>query len=234
MDGFAAKREAYAVWVEALGDALARGDAHGFSVALAGFDAVHDSEIRQAVRRVAGDLREALEQFREDSHLVDLAGRQVPDARHRLAHVLRLTDDAAHRTLDLVEKACPLADAAAREAARLRGRRRRATDTLDVEVQAFLERTASSMATVRNNLSEVLMAQGYQDLSGQIIRGVMKLVDELEAALGSLVRLSGATLGTERAADGTGAHGPAVPGIAAPTTVQGQQDVDAPLSGLGM
>ena len=40
----------------------------------------------------------------------------------------------------------------------------------------------------------MLMAQGYQDISGQIIRGVMKLVDELESALGSLVRLSGASL----------------------------------------
>ena len=46
------------------------------------------------------------------------------------------------------------------------------------------------MDKVRSNLTEVLMAQGYQDLSGQIIRGVMKLVAELETALVDLVRLS--------------------------------------------
>ncbi|MFO1408801.1 MAG: protein phosphatase CheZ [Steroidobacteraceae bacterium] len=77
------------------------------------------------------------------------------------------------------------------------------------------------------------MAQGYQDISGQIIRGVMKLVDELEAALGSLVRLSGATMAAP-AGDGAALHGPAVPGIETHTNVSGQQDVDALLSGLGM
>ncbi|MFO1408802.1 MAG: hypothetical protein U1F06_00250 [Steroidobacteraceae bacterium] len=70
------------MWVEGLRDALARDDAHAFSVALAGFDAVHDTEVRDAVRRVAVDLQTALEQFREDLRLADIAGRQVPDARH--------------------------------------------------------------------------------------------------------------------------------------------------------
>ena len=37
--------------------------------------------------------------------------RQVPDARQRLAHVLKLTDDAAHHTMDLVDQSCPLVDA---------------------------------------------------------------------------------------------------------------------------
>jgi chemotaxis protein CheZ len=233
MNAFSAKREGYAVWVEALRDALACGDSHGFSVALAGFNAAHDSEILHAVRRVAGDLRAALEQFREDSRLADLAERQVPDARARLAHVLRLTDDAAHRTLDLVERSCPLAEEAARDATRLRGMRRRATGTLDVEVQSFLDRTASHMAQVRSNLSEVLMAQGYQDLSGQIIRGVINLVEELEAALGILMRLSGASAAVLHSG-GPGLHGPAVPGVELHNSVSGQQDVDALLSGLGM
>ena len=50
--------------------------------------------------------------------------------------------------------------------------------------------TGADMGKVRANLSEVLLAQGYQDLTGQIIRGVMKLVGELEIALADLVRLS--------------------------------------------
>jgi chemotaxis protein CheZ len=233
MSAFSSKREDYAVWVEALRDALARDDAHAFSVALAGFNGVHDSEIRHAVRRVASGLRAALEQFREDSRLADLAGRQVPDARQRLVHVLHLTDAAAHRTLDLVEKSCPLADEAAREATRLGSAGRQAPEALDAQMQAFLERTARHMGQVRNHLSEVLMAQGYQDLTGQIIRGVIKLVDELEAALGSLMRLAGVSPAAARVAE-AGLHGPAVPGIDQPGNVSGQQDVDALLSGLGM
>ena len=72
-----------------------------------------------SVRKVRGDLQAALERFRSDSRLPELTERQVPDARLRLAHVLKLTDDAAHRTMDLVDQSCPLVDAVAHEAQRL-------------------------------------------------------------------------------------------------------------------
>ena len=92
------------------------------------------------------------------------------------------------------------------------------------------------MDKVRENLSEVLLAQGYQDLSGQIIRGVMKLVTELEIALADLVRLS--QTGTRHAATPSDetrrGFGPPIPGIDNGPSVSGQQDVDALLSGLGV
>jgi len=100
----------YAPWVAAMSRALEGGDAAAFDVALASFDEARNTGLTQQVRRIAIDLQAALHDFRVDSKLVDLAQRQVPDARHRLAHVLRLTDDAAHRTMDLVEQCCPLAD----------------------------------------------------------------------------------------------------------------------------
>ncbi len=62
--------------------------------------------------------------------------------------------------------------------------------TLIQKLDVFLPASRTDMDKVRGNLTEVLMAQGYQDLSGQIIRGVMKLVSELETALVDLVRLS--------------------------------------------
>jgi chemotaxis protein CheZ len=92
------------------------------------------------------------------------------------------------------------------------------------------------MDQVRGNLSEVLLAQGFQDLSGQIIRGVMKLVSELELALTDLVRLSkSGPRGPSAISDETRrGFGPVVPGINNGPAVSGQQDVDALLSGLGM
>ena len=81
----------------------------------------------------------------------------------------------------------------------------------------------------------MLLAQGYQDLTGQIIRSVIKLVEELELALGNLTRLSGdmvehATLGENPNAG----HGPVVPGVTKGEVASAQTDVDALLSGLGM
>src|ERR1700691_5907984 len=113
------QNEDYGPWVRAMSRALEHGDGDGFRTALAGFDQARNPEVTLQVRRVATDLQTALDRFRVDSKLIDLAQHQVPDARHRLAHVLRLTDDAAHRTMDLVEQCCPLADQLAQQAERL-------------------------------------------------------------------------------------------------------------------
>jgi chemotaxis protein CheZ len=229
----------YAPWVSAMSRALDHGDGEGFRTALAAFDQSRNAEVTQQVRRIAIDLHGALERFRIESKLIDLAQHQVPDARHRLAHVLRLTDDAAHRTMDLVERCCPLADQLAEQAERLilaydaEG----AAPTLKPQLLAFLKQAGTSMAAVRSNLAEVLLAQGYQDLSGQIIRSVMTLVSELEEALGELVRIAGPVGAAAECSAESGAargHGPVVPGIDHGHAVSGQQDVDALLSDLGM
>jgi chemotaxis protein CheZ len=99
----------------------------------------------------------------------------------------------------------------------------------------FLEAACGDMDRVRANLSEVVLAQGYQDLSGQIIRGVMKLVGELEIALVELVRLSKNGGVTKRSLEDTRrGFGPAIPGINNGPAVSGQSDVDSLLAGLGM
>jgi chemotaxis protein CheZ len=229
----------YTPWITAMSRALEGGDSRGFGIALAGFDQARNIEVAQRVQRVVTDLQSALDRFRVDSRLIDLAQHQVPDARHRLAHVLRLTDDAAHRTMDLVEQCCPLADQTAHEAERLfvAQEAEQSAPSLQPQITAFLKQTGTSMAAVRSNLAEVLLTQGYQDLSGQIIRGVMTLVDELEQALGELARIAGHDAeGAARRSSGEQpvSPGPVVPGINHGHAVSGQQDVDALLSDLGM
>jgi chemotaxis protein CheZ len=228
-----------AAWVTAMSQALEAGDSDGFCAALAGFDRVRNAEVTLQVRRVATDLQTALDRFRVDSNLIDLAQRQVPDARHRLAHVLRLTDDAAHRTMDLVEQCCPLADQTAREAERLIALQQSdgPGQQLKPQIVAFLKQAGTSMTAVRSDLAEVLLVQGYQDLSGQIIRGVMTLVDKLEEALRELLRIAGADGDYDSRSNGGSTlpvDGPVVPGINPGHAVSGQQDVDALLSNLGM
>ena len=58
-------------------------------------------------------------------------------------------------------------------------------------VEDFLGRVQHDGSSVRANLAEVLMAQSYQDLSGQIIRTVIKLVAELERTLANFSELAG-------------------------------------------
>jgi chemotaxis protein CheZ len=234
MSDFARRSASYSQLIGAMSEALACGDEAAFDAAAWTLEGEHESPIRTGVRRVASELQAALDQFGKSSRLVDLAERDVPDARQRLAHVLKLTDEAAHRTLDLVEQAQPMADALARRSEELLKLtdRERNSETL---VQ-FLKTTATTANDIRARLDEVLMTQGYQDISGQIIRGVMKLVDELEGALAELIQIGGLrpSVGASAAPDAMTLQGPIVPGVAHIAPVAAQTDVDALLSGLGM
>ncbi|HEY1283879.1 MAG TPA: protein phosphatase CheZ [Steroidobacteraceae bacterium] len=191
------------------------------------------------------NLRTALDRFRLDARLTALAEKEIPDARQRLVHVLKLTEAAAHRTLDLVEKSAPPAERTAREAAAIAAAWKRfRAGTISVaeyvdltkRIDHFLDAARADSETVRGNLNEVLLAQDYQDLTGQIIRGVMNLVSEVEVVLVDLTRLTGAQA---NAAGGDAAssrgHGPAIPGVDhGATVVSDQADIDALLSDLGM
>jgi len=215
------------------------------------FHAVLDDMLHARKPALFGELREltcnlqvALERFSVESRLADLAEKDIPDARLRLAHVLKMTDEAAHRTLDLVEQSGPPAERTLKAAERLlKSWQQFRARTIELHafhemlkgMDAFLPTAQADCEAIRRNLAEVLLTQGYQDLTGQIIRGVMQLVEELETALGSLARLSGADSGDAQPARRTGnGHGPVVPGVTTGAVAAGQQDVDALLSGLGM
>jgi chemotaxis protein CheZ len=168
--------------------------------------------------------------------------------------VINMTDEAAHRTLDLVEQSGPLAERTAHEASSLIESfeafksRANGANGFDAVIQSidglvplvkqvdrFLPFARANSELIRRNLADVLLAQGYQDLTGQIIRSVMKLVAELESALANLARLSGDVVEHATMGDNVSAgQGPAVPGVTKGEVASGQTDVDALLSGLGM
>jgi chemotaxis protein CheZ len=235
--------------VDALRVALAAGDDAAFHHAFEQLRAGMGEEFMPELRRITANAQDALRRFREETRLDDLAANEVPDARKRLAHVVKLTDEAAHRTLDLVERSGPIVNQAARDAAELLEawsaypHREHVGDSLWPErAHSYLERAVKETEQVRNNLNEMLMAQGYQDLTGQIIRGVISLVGELETMLGQLVRLSNGdeTMRSLRVLpapapnkDLTRGVGPAVPGVQEGTSVADQDDIDALLKSFG-
>lgn len=237
-------REEFGATIATLCDALAAGDEAVFYAELDALLQRRERMLFLDLRKLTGDLQSALQRFRVDSRLADLAAKDVPNAKLRLDHVLKLTDEAAHRTLELVEKSGPLAERTARAAQELVEPWQRFRDRkIEVEefhrlvrdMDAFLAATRADMDSVRENLSGVLVAQGYQDLTGQIIRGVTKLVTELDIALTDLVRLSKVAARTRPVSEETRrGFGPPIPGINSGPSVSGQQDVDALLSGLGV
>ncbi|HUN71070.1 MAG TPA: protein phosphatase CheZ [Steroidobacteraceae bacterium] len=253
MSNFQVLKLEYNACVEALSEALRAGDETAFFTAVDHIVRMREPATLTEIRRLTGGLQNALERFSIESRLADIAENEIPDAKSRLAHVIKMTDEAAHRTLDLVEQSGPLAERTAREASSLitslktyrdrpsgsgfEGAVRSIDAFLPVvrAVEAFLPAVRGDSEQIRKNLADVLIAQGYQDLTGQIIRSVIKLVVELEETLDNLTKLSGdvvehATLG-ENPDRG---HGPAVPGVTRGEVAAGQTDVDELLSGLGM
>jgi len=227
----------------ALSLALEAGDEERFLAAVDELTGMRERGLWDSLRQLDARLRAALDQFRLDPRLLRLAGKDIPDARARLDHVLRLTDEAAHRTLDLVESSTPLVARTAASAAALAGECREARDSgaaspywadLLVRLEGHFAAAHTDGEQVKANLVEVLMAQSYQDLSGQIIRRVIELVAQLEDELARLVQDSaGAAPGYRHAAhadeDTRRGLGPAIPGVSV-STVDGQQDVDALLA----
>lgn len=103
-------------------------------------------------------------------------------------------------------------------------------------IGAFLESAQSHARSIKSNLGEVLLAQGYQDLSGQILRSVIALVDELEVILADKGRADSSAQGRTctTALTGTSGHGPAVPGVAHVNCVDGQGDIESLLGAFGI
>src|SRR5579875_1974421 len=119
MSNFQVLQLEYGACVDALSEALRSGDETAFFTAVDHIVRMREPQTLTAVRRLTGDLQKALERFSIESRLADIAENEIPDARTRLAHVIKMTDDAAHRTLDLVEKSGPLAERTSREAGAL-------------------------------------------------------------------------------------------------------------------
>jgi len=235
--------ERFRAEVAALQGALDAGDASAFRLAFDTLCGQMDGGLLPELKRITATAQSALARFSAEARLDTLAGHEVPDARKRLSHVVKLTDEAAHRTMDLVDRCVPMVDEAARGAALLletwdsHGDRDLAIASLWPERAAtFIERTRADSEGLRANLSELLMVQGYQDITGQIIRSVIALVDELETILGKLVRIAeGHDVTTLVRAlppqvSWERGLGPQVAGIESADAVSGQDDIDALLS----
>lgn len=208
-----------------------------------------EEHLFQQLGKMTRELHEALNNFQMDARIARITESDIPDAKERLGYVITMTEQAAHRTLGLVEEALPISDQLKDNANKLHGQwtRFRNKDmnveefrALSNEIDGFLNQTVGDAADINGKLSEVMMAQDYQDLTGQIIRRVINLVQEVEDKLVELVRMSGQerlrqqedTGSSDREALMKGV-GPQVPGVDSADVVSGQDDVDELLSSLG-
>lgn len=223
------------------------GNSEQAQILLDDLSALKETELFREIGKLTRNLHDTLNHFRMDTRLADLAVQDIPDAKERLNYVIAMTEQSANKTLNAIESAIPVSEqlrdrgmALADPWIRFRRREMTAEEfrTLCRELDMFFSEVSDGAKTLNTHLSDVLMAQDFQDLTGQIIRRVITLVQDLEVSLVDLVRLSGGSAAVRREAGDEGQKrdalsGPVVPGVDSGDSVQGQDEVDALLSSLG-
>lgn len=192
-----------------------------------------------------GHLRQSEDRVRELGRLLATLGwditlhrlaDEIPDARDRLGYVAQMTDSAANKVLNLVDEAQPHCQAAASEAAALSGRLALLAEHPGLgvgEARALLAEAAAALAfqaQVNRHqaglLSQIMLAQDFQDLSGQVIKKVVGILGHGEQQLQQLLSQN---VGPEAAEPPAASlEGPQVPDKAVV-----QEDVDDLLASLG-
>ncbi|MCL1145245.1 protein phosphatase CheZ [Shewanella sp. 10N.261.52.F9] len=197
------------------------------------------------VGRLTRQLHSAISDFQFDSRLIELANTEIPDAKERLTYVIDMTEQAANKTMDAVEECLPLASAlsdniqAVKPAWDKLMRRELPLaefKTLCHDIQLFVERSESDAGRVKELLNQILLAQDFQDLTGQMIRRVIDLVREVESSLVSMLTVFGeqpANAADDKPKLNVEAEGPIMNAEHRQDVVTGQDEVDDLLSSLG-
>ncbi len=153
----------------------------------------HD-EVLSRIGHMTRALHESLRWLGLDK-LIEKAASDIPDARDRLDYVARLSEDAAKKVLDATDAAGPLQDGIDSTAVELSRAWRSLLDSNEIdrlpsEWRALADRTIVSLADSRlavsatkGHLMDIMMAQDFQDLTGQVIKRITGIAQNLEKQL---------------------------------------------------
>lgn len=215
--------------------------------------------------RLTRALHSAITNFHVDqSDSDDISSlSEMSDATDRLDHVIKMTEDAANRTMDKVDEAMPIAKDLGETADNLKAEWKRLVNRdmspdefrdLYWRMDTFLGKISGDSGNLYTHLSDILLAQDYQDLTGQLIQRVTGLVRDVETSLVDLMKMASKVEGvagleaelreqnsgeTEQTEPGRKddreqykGHGPTLD-TSVDDVVSGQDEVDDLLSSLG-
>jgi len=186
-------------------------------------------------------LHDSLRQLGYDK-VLGQAASQIPDARDRMAYVADMTEKAAERALTAIEIAKPVQDRLAADAEGLDGRWQQLFDNklsleqfkqLVADTRSFLTDVPSRTEATNTQLMEIMMAQDFQDLTGQVIKRVTAVTNDLEAQLVQLLIENVPTDHRPEAHGGGLINGPVIKAEGRTDVVTSQEQVDDLLESLG-
>ena len=185
-------------------------------------------------------LHNALRELGYD-RLLEKTASAIPDARDRLDYVVKMTEQAAVRALNAIEAAQPIQDRLGNEAGRLSEQWQRLYDkklsvdefkALVAGTRAYLDDVPAQTHATNAQLLEIMMAQDFQDLTGQVIRKITALAQDMEKQLVHLL-VDMVPVEARGEIDAGLLNGPVVNASGRSDVVTSQDQVDDLLESLG-
>lgn len=179
---------------------------------------LREQALYQKLSKLTDNLHQTLDDLGDDS-LIMQTKHDLPDASERLQYVMDATLEASDKTLSQAEQIQSLVDSFP-------------TDNLNAEQAAILK-------MAHENATQIILAQSFQDLTGQVLKRVMLILGSLENSLIELIKQSGhdydAIPPRQKSRDDL-EHGigPNVTKSSKQDAVESQDDVDDLLDSLGI
>ncbi|MGB9108157.1 MAG: protein phosphatase CheZ [Telluria sp.] len=192
-------------------------------------------------------LHDSLRELGYDKALTE-ASSQITDAQDRLEYVATLTEQAANKVLNTLDDGMPAQDQLSKQAKDMEGRwadlfsGKLSIDqfkALAGDSRTFAQAVSEATEAEKARLLEIMMAQDFQDITGQLIKKVVKITQTVENDLAQLLRDSAPAEVKEKLAQKqAAAQEPEKPaelmsGPSVPTAAMDQDSVDDLLADLG-
>jgi len=206
-----------------------------------------NTELFAEIGKLTRQLHDSLNNFNVDSRLNDLATADIPDAKERLNFVISRTEEAANKTMDAVESIFPVVDSIQQQISTVKPLWHKLMhNDLDIgefkalcrDIDALLKTTEKETGKIHSLMTDVLMAQDFQDITGQVIRKVIDLVREVEDSLINMLTAFGLSSEPNKSphlpkVGDNLVEGPIINSETRTDVVADQDDVDDLLSSLG-
>lgn len=189
-------------------------------------------------------LHDSLRELGYDKGLTE-ASSQIGDAQDRLEYIATLTEQAANNVLNTIDEGMPAQDALAKRARNIEVRwgslfagdlSVEQFKSLAADAQQFAADVASESEAEKARLLAIMMAQDFQDITGQLIKKVITVTKAVEKELAQVLRDNAPAAVREKLLAPAPAEAKAVDlmsGPAAPTIALDQDSVDDLLADLG-